>query len=147
MSRLLLGLFSLFAVTAFAAGAPPAPAFVAPAALDWSKAIVTNGVKRIPLAGDRARAAFFSDRLIFPAGFTGLPHTHPVDIHVLVVRGSANIGIGGSFDKTAGNAMGPGSYSFIPANAPHYEWYAEDTEVQMFGIGPMATVPLPAAAP
>jgi quercetin dioxygenase-like cupin family protein len=110
---------------------------------DWSKAIVNNGIKRLPLYGDRNQPAVFVERLIYPAGFVGMPHTHPIDLHVVVISGTAHIGIGSTLDKAAATAVNAGGSSFIPANVPHYEWYEEDTEAHLFAVGPMSTTMLP----
>jgi len=106
---------------------------------DWSQATIDNGIKRLPLYGDRNSSGVFVERGIYPAGFVGMPHTHPIDLHVVVISGTAHIGIGSTLDKSAATAVDAGGSSFIPAHVPHYEWYEEDTETHLFAIGPMST--------
>jgi quercetin dioxygenase-like cupin family protein len=51
----------------------------------------------------------------FPAGFTPPPHRHPSVERVLVISGTIIVQHSGAQPK----ALGPGSYSEIPANVEH----------------------------
>lgn len=62
----------------------------------------------------------------FPKGMTIPPHTHTSDETVTVVSGRAVLGQGETVDVSKGTEVGPGSYGFIPGNAPHWGVVQED---------------------
>lgn len=115
------------------------PTLVPPEALDWDGATVRNGIRRIPLDGDRTLPGLFAERLVFPAGFTAPPHRHPIDLYVVVVRGASHLAFAPRLERAAATRIGSGGYFRIPAGAVHSEWFDEETEIHMIGTGPMAT--------
>ena len=64
------------------------------------------------------------------------PHTHPKTEHMTVISGTFNLGIGQKFDTTKGTAMPAGSFVVIQPGVPHYGWGAEETVLQIHGMGP-----------
>lgn len=104
--------------------------------LDWSRAIVKDGVRRLTLHGDPRQSGPFVQRVIFPATFRGAAHTHPVDLHVLIIRGRSRVGFSADVSDS-GTALGASGYAFIPAHQLHWEAADEETEVQLSGTGPL----------
>ncbi len=104
--------------------------------LDWSQATVKDGVRRLTLHGDPRTSGSFVQRVIFPAGFRGAAHTHPVDLHVLVIRGRSRVGFSADASEP-GVELNAGGYAFIPAHQLHWEAADEETEVTLFGVGPL----------
>lgn len=103
----------------------------------WTEVSASNGVKRVVLTGDPKAEGLFSLRARFPAGYRGQPHTHPMDLHVVVLSGKSSLGFGNDFDANALQDFRPGDYVLIPAGTPHYETFDEDSVLHLYGPGPM----------
>ncbi len=101
-----------------------------------------NGVRRIALVGERARAGVFVERVLFPAGYKGHAHRHNRDFYVVILAGALRFGYGETADDAAAQPLGPGSFVMIPANAAHFESVVEDTVIQVPAEGPFATAPV-----
>ena len=120
---------------------PPSPAattanMILPNVKDTT---LPSGRKNIYLAGLRTKPGFFVERSYFPAGYKGMPHVHNGDIYVTILEGSVYIGFDSKLDTAGATLYGPGSFVKIPADQPHFEWFAEACMMQIEGIGPNET--------
>lgn len=122
---------------------PPAPdahgnVFHDGSALAWGEP--DNGVRFLPLYGNYDQAGeSFAFRLHVQPGFELGPHTHPGVEHLTILSGSLFVGIGKTMDRASATAYGPGSYLAIGAGVAAYMWAAEETVVQVHGVGPFST--------
>ena len=91
------------------------------------------------LEGDPAKEGPFTIRLSLPAGFKVPPHWHPNIEHTTVISGTLNLGMGDKFDKTKGNNLPAGSFSFVPPKTNHFIWTEEGCVLQVHSIGPGAS--------
>lgn len=82
--------------------------------MKWENDKVFSSVKSVLLWGDPKSGEHGMLRK-FPAGFTPPPHRHPSVERVLVLSGTIIVQHAGAAQK----ALGPGSYSEIPANVAH----------------------------
>ena len=98
------------------------------------------GIKRMVVYGDPTRPGVYVIRAKFAPGVMSMPHTHPEDRLVTVIRGTWWSGTGPDFtpDKTVG--MKPGAFMLHPAGEAHFDG-AKDEEVvvQLIGVGPSGT--------
>ena len=98
------------------------------------------GIKRMVVYGDPSKAGVYVIRAKFSPGVMSMPHTHPEDRLVTVIRGTWWSGTGPDFtpDKTVG--MQPGAFMLHPAGEAHFDG-AKDQEVvvQLIGVGPSGT--------
>jgi hypothetical protein len=88
------------------------------------------------LFGHPDSAGPFVMRIKELAGTVVPPHSHPVDEHITVVRGTWYFGLGERFDSTALRPIGPGGYAFAPAGATMFAYAPEAAVVQVHGTGP-----------
>lgn len=138
---LALGLTAILAPAT--AQAPPAPdghgnIFHDGSALAWGEP--DNGVRFLPLYGSYDQEGeSFAFRLHVQPGFELGPHTHPGVEHLTILSGSLFVGIGDTMDRASATAYGPGSYLAIGAGVAAYMWAAEETVVQVHGVGPFST--------
>jgi len=107
-------------------------------ALAWKPGNPTMpaGTQVAVLEGDPKAARFFTIRLKVPAGSRLAPHWHPRDERVTVISGVVAVGFGEVIDEQAVTRFGPGAFYVNPANSRHYVLFAEDSVVQVTGIGP-----------
>jgi quercetin dioxygenase-like cupin family protein len=71
-----------------------------------------------------------------PKGFVVLPHTHPEDEHIAVIKGTWYLGSGEKFDRAALKGMTVGDYALVPKGMAHFGWAEDDIIIQVHGIGP-----------
>jgi|SRR5689334_1601272 len=64
------------------------------------------------------------------------PHSHPIDEHITVVKGTWHFGLGETFDARALHELNAGSYAFAPAGSWMFGYAPEGAIVQVHGIGP-----------
>jgi len=81
----------------------------------------------------------FVIRIHNDAGYVVLPHTHPIDEHIVVVQGVWSLGMGRHFDRSALEPLELGAYGFVPRTMAHFAWSKTETIVQVHGIGPFAS--------
>jgi quercetin dioxygenase-like cupin family protein len=81
----------------------------------------------------------FAIALRFQAGGIILPHFHPNETRVVVVRGQAYIGFADEPDTLHTRPLGPGGYAVIPAGAHHFEAGKTDALIIVYGVGPLKT--------
>lgn len=91
------------------------------------------------LVGDRRAAGLFIERVKFPKGFTGPPHTHTITGYVTILTGELTVGFGAKVDSSRVHRVRAGGFIVLPAGVPHYEWFDEDTIEHVVGVGPMST--------
>jgi quercetin dioxygenase-like cupin family protein len=107
---------------------------------DVKDTTLPSGRRNIYLAGLRTAPGFFVERSWFPKGYKGMPHVHNGDLYVTILEGSVYIVMGNKLDTTLDiKPYGPGSFVIIPADQPHYEWFAEPCLMQIEGMGPNET--------
>lgn len=80
----------------------------------------------------------FVIRIHRDAGHIALPHTHPVDENIAVVRGSWSLGMGERFNPSALLPMELGAFGFAPKRMAHFARSATATVIQVHGIGPFS---------
>ncbi len=124
-------------------GTPADHGIFTPAAIQWKDgpATLPPGAKFAVLEGDPTKEGPFTMRLSIPAGFKAPPHWHPNIEHTTVISGTFNLGMGDQFDKTKGNKLPAGSFSFVPPKTHHFFWTDEEGCVlQVHAIGPWGIV-------
>ena len=96
--------------------------------------------KRIEVVhGDRTRAGVpFVIRIHAEAGFIVMPHTHPVDENIVVLKGSWALGMGGHYRREALESMEPGDFGFASHGMQHFALSKTDSIIQVHGIGPFS---------
>ena len=86
---------------------------------------------------DKPGAAFVI-RIHNDAGYLVLPHTHPVDENIVVVKGVWWFGMGRRFNRPALEPLELGAFGFGPKNMAHFAWSKTETIIQVHGIGPFS---------
>jgi hypothetical protein len=71
-----------------------------------------------------------------------LPHWHPEDENIVVVKGTWYLGTGDKFDRSALREMNVGDYALVPQRMHHFAWSKTDTIIQVHGIGPFQVIPV-----
>ena len=92
------------------------------------------------VSGDPAKAgAPFVIRIHAEAGYIIMPHTHPEDENIVVVKGSWALGMGDRFNPDTLEPMEVGDYGFAGKKMVHFALSKSDTIIQVHGIGPFTT--------
>ncbi len=81
----------------------------------------------------------FVIRIHQDAGYITLPHVHPIDEHITVVKGTWSLGMGRRFNQSALELMETGTYGMAPRNMEHFAWSKTETILQVHGIGPFTS--------
>jgi len=81
----------------------------------------------------------FVFRIHQDAGYITLPHTHPIDENITVVKGSWSLGMGRRFNRAALALMDTGTFGMAPKNMAHFAWSKTETILQIHGIGPFGS--------
>ena len=90
--------------------------------------------------GDPTKAGEpFVIRIHNGAGYIVLPHVHPIDENITIVKGSWSVGMGSRFNRSALVPMEVGAFALVPKNMAHFAWSKTETIVQVHGIGPFAS--------
>ena len=138
----------VLALPLVAAGTPPKGAIqVLPQGVEWQPHPRPPGTQIAVLEGDPKKPGLFTLRLRIPGGSRMAPHWHPRDERVTVLSGAVAVGFGDVLDESKVTRFGPGSYYVNPANSHHYVLFAEESVVQVTGIGPWEINFLTPAAP
>jgi quercetin dioxygenase-like cupin family protein len=121
-----------------AEGGARQPLMLTAGELKWAdaSAMLPPGAEVAIIEGDPKKAAPFTMRIKFPAGFRLAPHRHPADEHVTVISGTLHLGLGDAFDAQKTKALPAGSFVLMPAGTPHFAWFSEPTVLQAHGMGP-----------
>ena len=64
------------------------------------------------------------------------PHSHPVDEHITVLRGTWYFGLGETYDTTKLRPLKDGAYAFAPAGVSMFGYSPDSAIVQVHGVGP-----------
>jgi quercetin dioxygenase-like cupin family protein len=108
-----------------------------PADLQWADIpSLPGGAKFAVIEGPITEAVPFTFRVKFPANCTVAPHWHPAIERVTVLSGTLNLGVGDTFDQAKTKALPAGSISITEPKMNHFAWTAEETVVQLSGMGP-----------
>jgi hypothetical protein len=92
------------------------------------------------VSGDPAKSgAPFVIRIHAEAGYIIMPHTHPIDENIVVVKGSWAVGMGDRFNRQALEPMEVGTYALVPKTMAHFALSKTETILQVHGIGPFTT--------
>jgi hypothetical protein len=81
----------------------------------------------------------FVIRIHAEAGYIIMPHTHPVDENIVVVKGSWALGMGERYNAQALEPMEVGTFGLSPKNMAHFALSKTYTIIQVHGIGPFTT--------
>jgi mannose-6-phosphate isomerase-like protein (cupin superfamily) len=144
MSRCLGWMVFTFAAAALVISAPnvvsgqDAHKVLAPNDLKWGPgpAAMPKGQTAALLAGDPAKSGLFILRAKIPDGYAVAPHWHSQSEHLTVLSGRLHVGMGDKFDRSKGDAIGPGGFIIMPANMHHYVWASGETVLQVTAMGP-----------
>jgi len=71
-----------------------------------------------------------------------LPHWHPEDENIVVVKGTWYLGMGDKFDRSALREMNVGDYALVSKHMRHFAWSKTETIIQVHGIGPFQIIPV-----
>jgi quercetin dioxygenase-like cupin family protein len=103
----------------------PCPPALPPGAL----CAVVEGNPKVP-------NALFALRAKMPDNYRIAPHFHPADEHVVILKGSFNMGLGDKFDATATRALTAGSFAVMPKGTRHFAWTKGETILHVYAVGP-----------
>lgn len=111
---------------------------ILPTDLHWTAApaVLPIGAQMTILEGDPSKSGPFTIRLKLPANYKIPPHMNLGDDHITVISGSYSIGMGDKFDTTKGKDMPAGAFISIRTGDHSYSWTADDTILQLQGVGP-----------
>lgn len=106
----------------------------------WEEYPGIPGVSRMTVYGDPSKAGTYVIRVRFAPGIMSMPHFHPEDRMVTVVKGTWWTGTGENFDPASTEPIRTGGFMLHPAGGAHFDG-AKDEEVilQMAGMGPSGT--------
>ena len=92
------------------------------------------------VSGDfRKPGAIYVLRIHSEAGYVVMPHFHPEDEHIVVVKGSWALGMGERFSPSTLETMDVGTYGLVAKKMAHFARSRTDAIVQVHGIGPFTT--------
>ena len=114
---------------------------VAPDEVEWQEGpdFIEPGAELALLAGDPAEGAFTA-RLRLPAGYDIHSHYHTGNKYLTVISGALHIGFGDELDKSQGMKVSAGSFVKVPPNHNHYEWFEEETVLQVHVVDPFEVI-------
>jgi hypothetical protein len=92
------------------------------------------------ISGDPTNlGALYVIRIHSEMGYIIMPHTHPEDEHITVVKGSWALGMGDRFNPGALETMEVGTYGLVAKKMAHFGFSRTEAIVQVHGIGPFTT--------
>jgi len=110
---------------------------VLPDQLKWADVpSLPPGARIAVIEGSMSQPGPFTVRLKFPANYQIPAHSHPAIERVTVLSGTFHMGSGDKLDKARTHALPAGGIVIIPPGSNHFAWTAEETVVQLNGIGP-----------
>lgn len=95
-----------------------------------------GGAQLAVMAGDPAKPGLFIIRIHAPDGYRVLPHSHPTDEDVTVLKGTLMMGHGDEFTLAGAEPVPVGGFSRIPAGTHHFVQARGDTILQISSMGP-----------
>jgi hypothetical protein len=84
----------------------------------------------------------FVIRVHHDAGYIVLPHTHPEDENITVLKGTWALGTGPRLDMFKLVDMEQGALGFVPKKMAHFGYARVETLLQVHGIGPFEDHPI-----
>ena len=97
------------------------------------------GAMAAVMAGDPAKAGELCIiRVKAGNGYRVMPHTHPGDEHLTVLKGTLLFGMGEKWDDAAMKPLAAGGYKMTPKDTAHFVQFKGDTIVEVVGIGPLS---------
>src|SRR5260370_42119054 len=92
------------------------------------------------VSGDPAiSGAPFAIRIHAEAGYVIMPHTHPIDENIVVLKGSWALGMGERYNAQALEPMEVGTFGLAPKKMAHFALSKTYTILQIHGVGPFTT--------
>jgi hypothetical protein len=92
------------------------------------------------VSGDVKKAGgVYVIRIHSEAGYIVMPHFHPEDEHIVVVKGRWALGMGERFRAEGLETMDVGTYGLVGAKMAHFARSRTDAILQVHGIGPFTT--------
>jgi hypothetical protein len=100
-----------------------------------------NGEHRFEaVSGDVRKAGeIYVIRIHSEAGYIVMPHFHPEDEHIVVVKGSWALGMGERFSPEKLETMDVGTYGLVGKKMAHFARSRTAAILQVHGIGPFTT--------
>ena len=144
MPRLLIGIGILFVAACLPACHAAAPA---PSVDGWRPSRSTPGITFHDSLGDPRVAGPYLYRMRAAAGAAVGVHRHAGTMRIRVVRGRKFLLVGNPPEAQRVQVVRAGEVIVIPAGTWHVEWWEEDTEEEISGVGPLGTEHPPAAVP
>jgi quercetin dioxygenase-like cupin family protein len=95
-----------------------------------------GGAQLAVLAGDPANKGLFTIRIHAPDGYRVLPHSHPTDEDITVLKGTLVMGHGAEFSLASAEPVPAGGFGRIPAGSNHFVQARGDTIIQISSMGP-----------
>ena len=106
----------------------------------WSDYPGIPGIKIMVVDGDPKKAGPYVIRVKFGPGTMSMPHFHPEDRLVTVIKGTWWMGKGENFTPAETVPMPAGTFAKHPAKEAHFDGAKEEEViVQIAGVGPSAT--------
>lgn len=94
----------------------------------------------VTVSGDPTKpGALYVIRIHSEAGYIIMPHTHPEDEHITVLKGTMELGMGDRFNPKALESMEMGGYGLVGKKMSHFGFSKTDGILQVHGIGPFTT--------
>ena len=111
---------------------------VMPGEIKWvdGPASLPPGAKLAVLEGDPKAPGLFTMRIKLPANYKIMPHSHPADEHVTVIKGAFYMGLGEKFDEKAAKKIPTGGFAMMLTGTRHYALTKKECIVQIHGMGP-----------
>ncbi len=111
---------------------------VMPNDINWgdAPASLPAGAQAAVIEGDPTKEGLFTLRLKVPANYKIMPHWHPVDEHITVLKGSAYMGMGDRYDEKSAMKMVNGAFAVMKTGTKHYFFTTEECIIQLHGLGP-----------
>ncbi len=98
------------------------------------------GIKRMTVYGDPAKPGPYVIRVKFEPGTMSMPHYHPEDRIVTVLKGTWWTGKGPDFTPGNTEAIRAGGYMMHPAKEAHFDGAKDEVVIlQIAGVGPSGT--------
>jgi hypothetical protein len=92
------------------------------------------------VSGDPTKpGALYVIRIHSEAGYIIMPHAHPEDEHITVLKGTWELGMGDRFNPNALESMEMGGYGLVGKKMAHFGFSKTDAVVQVHGIGLFTT--------
>ena len=94
------------------------------------------GMKMAVIDGDPSSNGPFTVRIMIPNSYKIMPHFHPADENITVLKGTFMMGTGDQFDEKALMAISEGGYMSMKKGIHHYAMAKGETLIQVHGVGP-----------